>query len=144
MATESLTMEQTRQAAHCNCVVCSPNNHLGFNVKFELADDGSVAATFDCAPQYQGYDRLLHGGVISCLLDGAMTNCLFAHGRHALTAELKVRFHEPVRVAQSARVRAWIVRNTPQLVILESEIVQDERVKVTGQGKFMGRAPTIE
>jgi acyl-coenzyme A thioesterase PaaI-like protein len=35
---------------------------------------------------------MLHGGVISSILDGTMTNCLFAHGTVAVTAELRVRF----------------------------------------------------
>jgi len=66
--------------AHPNCIVCSPRHRCGFRLEFVLSEDGSVHAKFDCSKVFEGYPGLVHGGVISSLLDGAMTNCLFAHG----------------------------------------------------------------
>lgn len=135
--TPSDVMKATRSRAHCHCVVCSPDNSHGFNIRFETADDGSVETEFHCSRTYQGYDNVLHGGVIATLLDSAMVHCLFAYGREALTAELNIRFKEPVRTDCPAHVRAWISQNGRQLTVLQSELVQQGRRKVVGTGKFM-------
>ena len=63
-----------------------------------LQPDGSVEGVFAARAPLEGYSGLLHGGVAAAFLDGAMTNCLFAHGVRALTAELTVRYREPVAV----------------------------------------------
>jgi acyl-coenzyme A thioesterase PaaI-like protein len=126
--------------AHPNCFVCSPGPRSGLHLQFVLLDDGSVQARFDCDEAFEGYPGLLHGGVISALLDGAMTNCLFAHGQQGITGELKVRFRHPVVTDRPAIVRAWIDRSIPPFHVLQAELIQDEWVKAKATGKFVERA----
>jgi acyl-coenzyme A thioesterase PaaI-like protein len=73
-------LQGTRAEAHPFCFVCSPSNPMGLALRYSPQPDRSVAANFlgNCA--LEGYSGLLHGGVIAALLDGAMTNCLFARG----------------------------------------------------------------
>jgi acyl-coenzyme A thioesterase PaaI-like protein len=128
-----------RRQAHPNCILCSPHHRSGFRLEFALSDDGSVQAKFDCSEVFEGYPGLLHGGVISSLLDGAMTNCLFAHGHQGVTGELKVRFRHPVITDRPAVVRAWIDRSIPPFYVLHAELIQDEWVKAKATGKFVER-----
>ena len=74
------------------------------------------------------------------LLDGAMTNCLFAHGQQGITGELKVRFRHPVVINRMAIVRAWIDRSTPPFHVLQAELIQDEWLKAKATGKFVQRS----
>ncbi|MCK4600842.1 MAG: hypothetical protein KAU28_00145, partial [Phycisphaerae bacterium] len=60
----------TGSRIHKNCVVCSPSNKRGLGLEFVLSEDGAVEATFSCDNAFQGYANMLHGGVISALLDG--------------------------------------------------------------------------
>ena len=142
MITESTsdTFRAIQTKAHGTCVVCGVANGRGLQLEFHASEDGVVQASFDCQRAYEGYANILHGGVISALLDGAMTNCLFAHGHPGVTAELTVRFRHPVYTGASVNVRAWIERCTPPLHVLRAELVQDDQVKATAQGKFMDRA----
>ncbi len=103
-------------------------------------EDGSVQARFNCDKVFEGYANVLHGGVVSSLLDGAMTNCLFAHGHPGVTAELTVRFRHPVRTGEAVTVRAWIERCFPHLHVLRAELVQNGQLVATARGKFMDRA----
>jgi uncharacterized protein (TIGR00369 family) len=109
-------------------------------LNFTALEDGSVQAGFACPPACEGYKGVLHGGVIASLMDGAMTNCLFAHGWTAMTAELSVRFRHPVRTHKAATVRAWMDGGTPPLHVLKAEVVQDGQIKATACGKFMERS----
>ncbi len=80
---------------------------------------------------------MLHGGVISALLDGAMTNCLFANGIRALTAELKVRFLLPVNTTDPIRLQAVIQRSGSHLHLLEGKLSQNGILKAKALAKFI-------
>jgi acyl-coenzyme A thioesterase PaaI-like protein len=62
----------------------------------EVDRDGAVHTVFKAHEGLQGYRGILHGGVITALLDAAMANCLFLKGVEALTGDLHVRFLKPV------------------------------------------------
>lgn len=127
----------TRTRAHPHCVVCSPANPLGLGQKFVLQSDWSVEGTFAANKSLEGYPGLLHGGVTASLLDGAMTNCLFARGIHAVTAELKVRYRGRVTVAGKIVVRASLQETHGRLLLLRAELWQDNTLKAVAFGKFV-------
>jgi acyl-coenzyme A thioesterase PaaI-like protein len=126
--------------AHPNCFVCGPEHDFGMRLDFALLTDGSVQAEFHCGEAFQGYPGLLHGGIVSSLLDGAMTNCLYAHGQRGVTGELKVRIQHPVVTGQVAVARAWIDYSASPLHVLKAELIQNELAKANATGKFMEHA----
>ena len=79
---------------------------------------------------------MLHGGIVATLLDGAMTNCLFAQGIRALTADLRVRYRSPVFAAEELTVRAWLESSYHGLFELRAEITQGGSAKTRAHGKF--------
>ncbi len=129
---------------HENCVVCGPSNDRGLHLQFVSLADGSVQASFDCGKAFEGYAGSLHGGVISALLDGAMTHCIFAHGHAGVTAELKVRYRHPVVIDHVAIVHGLIKLYSPPLYLMEAELLQDGQVKATATAKFMDQPQLAE
>jgi uncharacterized protein (TIGR00369 family) len=132
-------LERTRRAAHPLCIVCGQANGCGFGLHFSLRNDGGVEARFQCKVHFQGYEGLLHGGITSSLLDGAMTNCLFAHGIVAVTAKMTVRFRHPIALGAPLVVRACVTRSQAPLHVVEAQVIQDGQVKAKATGKFMER-----
>ena len=120
--------------------MCGPKNKSGLRLEFDTLEDGSVQTYFGCDGKYEGFPGMLHGGVISSLLDGAMTNCLFAHGHTGITGELKVRFCHPVATGRTSRIRAWIEMSSPPFHVLKAELIQDQQVKARAAGKFVEQA----
>jgi acyl-coenzyme A thioesterase PaaI-like protein len=108
-------------------------------VEFLARSDGSVEARFNCNRSFQSYENTLRGGVISTLLDGAMTHCLFAHGKTGVTARLIVRFLHPLFIDQEATIRARMCEYSPPLYVLEAELVQDGKIRTKATAKFMDR-----
>lgn len=86
---------------------------------------------------HEGYRGLVHGGIIATLLDGAMTQCLFAGGIRALTAELKVRFRQPLSLGEQVRVRGWRVSSVHGLHRMRAEITVGRSVLASAEGKFL-------
>jgi acyl-coenzyme A thioesterase PaaI-like protein len=132
-------LSKVRRDAHPKCIVCSSDNENGFQLAFVLTEGGGVEAAFRCETSYQGYPGILHGGVISSVLDGAMTNCLFAHGHQGITGELRIRFRYPVITDRNSVVRAWIESSAPPFHVLKAELIQDQQVKAWASGKFAER-----
>lgn len=130
-------LEALKDQAHPHCIGCSGKNESGLALEFHLRDDSGVEAVFQCDGAYQGYSGFLHGGITSLLLDSAMANCLFAHQVTAVTARLIVRYLFPVKVNQTATVRAWIRDYEPPLFVLEAELEQGGRKAVRASAKFI-------
>ena len=128
---------------HPNCFVCGQANGCGLHLEFTLKD-GQVSSRFGCDKEFEGYPGVLHGGIISSVVYGAMTNCLFAHAVVAMTAELNVRFRSPVVVGRSAKVFAQLLRSDAPLFVVEAKIVQDGKIKVTATGKFLEKPNLTE
>jgi acyl-coenzyme A thioesterase PaaI-like protein len=124
-------------SAHPGCVVCGGANDRGLRLRYAPGDGNRVQAELNCDGSLEGYGGRLHGGIIAAALDGAMTHCLFALGRTAVTAELTVRFRHPVATGRPATVRARLERDLGPLYLLEAELVQDGVIKAVASAKFM-------
>jgi len=96
-----------------------------------------VTAQFELDQTVEGYIGWPHGGITSAILDGAMTNWLFAHGLTGVTAELKVRFRHPVVLNEPTTVTARLERVSQPLYILEAFITQNDQLKVRAVGRFL-------
>jgi uncharacterized protein (TIGR00369 family) len=135
------TLDSFGATEHPWCVICGAATPFGMRLAFDVQSDGSVLATFPCFETLQGYPGTLHGGVISAVLDAAMTNVLFSVGVVAVTAELTVRFLAPVRLGCDAAVRAAIAGTTRRaLYHVRSEIAQDGEVVARASAKFLARS----
>lgn len=109
--------------APLGCIICGPDNPRGLQLGYELTADGSATARWTPAPDWQGFDGIIHGGIISAVLDEAMAKAVNAAGCRALTAELRVRFRHQVAPGEELSVRGWIADCTKRLVKAEAAIV---------------------
>lgn len=135
----SVCLPVVRQESHPDCFVCGPANGHGLGLEFRVIPDGSVEATFPCQPIFAGYPGMLHGGIICTLLDGAMTNCLFAQGFVAVTVDMNVRFRHPVTVSLPAIVRAWLESEGSPVHRLAAEVLQGEQIVATASARFIDK-----
>jgi len=134
------SLSVVRQQSHPECFVCGSANGHGLGLEFQPTPDGAVEASFACEQVFNGYPGMLHGGIICSLLDGAMTNCMFAHGMVAVTADMNVRFRHPVIVNRPATVRAKLNSETDSPIHrLTAEVVQEGQVVATATARFIDK-----
>ncbi len=129
--------------AHRNCLLCGDLNPHSFRLRFSPRPDGGVHAVFFARKLYQGYDGMLHGGVIASLIDAAMTHCLFGQGIEAVTADLQVRFLRAVPCDQLIAVQADVIEHRAPLFRLRGELTLDDCVLARGHARFMQRKGAI-
>jgi len=127
------------QNGHSKCLLCGNLNPRSLNLSFLADGTGGVRTEFKAHNELQGYDDILHGGVIASLLDAAMTHCLFHHGVQAVTADLHVRFVKPVSCNVSLEIRACVLSSYPPLYRLRAEILLDKHVMAWAEAKFIQR-----
>lgn len=101
-------------------MVCGTEQSL--NLQFVKRGENSVLATIDVNPRWQGYAGVIHGGMVSTLLDAAMTHCLFSLGIEAMTASLNVRFEHPTPCIGTLEIRARLRKRKRHVYFLEAEL----------------------
>ncbi len=134
-----MTLITNSRKVHRNCLICGDLNPNSFGLRFSARPDGGVHAVFFARPLYQGYDGMVHGGVIASLIDAAMTHCLFGQGIEAVTADLQVRFLRAVPCDQLIEVQAELVERRSPLFRLRAELRLDDCVLAHGHAKFIKR-----
>jgi acyl-coenzyme A thioesterase PaaI-like protein len=87
------------------CFACGQANPIGLRLRFEDDGDG-IRAEFTPGAQYQGYDGILHGGIIAAALDDAMANLFHRLGRETVTARLEIRYRREAPIGRRLVVTA--------------------------------------
>lgn len=103
------TINNISDRVHPNCVVCSPFNTNGLLLEFISGKNGSVTATFSRGKDLEGYPGVVHGGILSSILDGGMGHCMFSCGQVAVTVKMTKKFQLFVVTNLQAIISANIV-----------------------------------
>ena len=104
------------------CFVCGQDNPHGLRIRFQRQDSGEMTATWTPNPAWEGFRGIVHGGVVSTVLDEAMSKAVAATGSEALTAELRVRFRRHVTSGDVFLIRGWIVKRNRRLIGTEATL----------------------
>ena len=90
------------------CFICGERNPSGLHLNFSM-HDGRVTTEFVPQKIHQGYKDIIHGGIISALLDETMVKAALMQGMPAVTAEITIRFRIPLLVGERVSVEASIL-----------------------------------
>ena len=121
------------------CFACGQDNPIGLRLLFEV--DGlarSIKTVFTPQKIHQGYQDVVHGGIISTILDEAMTKLAFALGYNAVTAKLTVRFKKPLMVGETVVVTGKLTKEAKRAMEAEAVAVKDDGTIIAeAQGLLM-------
>jgi uncharacterized protein (TIGR00369 family) len=110
-----------------NCFVCGQNNPGGLRLHFEIdKEKKTLKTTFVASPAYQGYDGIVHGGIISTLLDEAMAKLAYELGYNAVTASLEVRFKKPAPLLERLSVYGEITEAKGRIIRAKAHVTKED------------------
>lgn len=115
------------------CFACGRDNPIGLKLSFREENDTYIS-TFTPGPEHQGYGGIMHGGLVSTLLDEVMARYLYAKGFTAVTAKLEVRFRHPTPIGQELSICGWITGQRGKMYELAGKITLPDGT-VTAEGK---------
>jgi uncharacterized protein (TIGR00369 family) len=119
------------------CFVCGTKNPIGLKLKFHF-NGKTIKTEFISKKEHQGYLNIVHGGIISTLLDEAMVKLALAMDMPVVTAQMDIRLRKPLRVGEKIIVEAEILHNTKKLLEAYAKAVTEDNVLIAdAKGKLI-------
>lgn len=119
------------------CFVCGEANHIGLRLKFTF-DAGKAFAEFIPQKSHQGYKDIVHGGIISTILDEAMVKAALMQGLPAITGEITVRFRNVLFTEEKTVVEAFIEKMNRKIIDASSVLRKtDNTIIAEGKAKLL-------
>jgi len=119
------------------CFVCGKKNPIGLKLDFSF-DGKTITTEFVPQKEHQGYFNIVHGGIISTLLDEAMVKLAIEMGMPAVTARMDIRLRKALDVGKKITVQAEILRDTKKILDVYAKAVTEDNVIVAdATGKLM-------
>jgi uncharacterized protein (TIGR00369 family) len=106
------------------CFVCGKHNPIGFHLQFQ-DEEGVSTAEFIPKPEYQGYPGVLHGGLLTTLLDELMARPLNVKGINAVTAKMEVRFRSAANIGEKLCARGELINHRGRLYEMKAVVIRE-------------------
>ncbi len=131
-----LNLNKLKRKFHSQCLF-NRQQSLIPDLHFRFDDSGALHGQFSCGELFQGYDGMVHGGIVAAVIDASMAQCLMGHGIAGVTIELSVKYRKPVLIGKKTDVTTRIDSvNCGVLYTLKCEILQNHHLVVQGTGRF--------
>lgn len=94
-----------------NCFGCSPTNESGLHMEFSVNEERDIVASWLSVPDHLcGWGNIVHGGIVSTILDEAMGwAALVLLGKLVLSKSISVEFFKPIFVGKDIRVEGSVL-----------------------------------
>jgi len=123
------------------CFVCGESNDFGLHLEFDVDPATHVSRSkvvFD--KKYQGWDNIVHGGILAAVLDDTMAYALMSLDTMGITTQLTVKYRKPVKVGETLHLEGSVEKVKSRLAyaravgyVIEND---DKIIKVEAEGSF--------
>lgn len=107
------------------CFACGKANPIGLKLKFTPIPNG-VKAEYTPSKVFEGFQDIIHGGIVATLLDEAIAWACRTCGVDAITGEITIRFKKPLITNELVTVCGVIEKNKGKL-LLGSAYIKDKK-----------------
>jgi len=118
------------------CFACGKENPWGLKLSFKKEGE-LVRAEVVFHENYVGYPGIIHGGIVTTVLDEAMAKALLFQGVVAFTVEITVRFRRKTSPAVPYTVEGWVEEKRRNLYYTGSRLMSGEKILAEARGKFL-------
>ncbi len=122
-----------------NCFACGTLNTHGLQLALHAAGDRAWA-DLAVSDRFEGWDGIVHGGILCTILDEVMAWSFVARDIWAVTARMNVEFRRPVAVEQAIHAEGRVLEVRRRLVLVEGEIrdAADGTLLARAEGTYVG------
>ncbi|MCS7287008.1 MAG: PaaI family thioesterase [Anaerolineae bacterium] len=101
------------------CFGCGKSNPIGLKLRFKN-EEGTARCEFIPGPEHQGWPGVVHGGILSTVLDEALGWAALFHGKKTVTGKLEIRFRKPAKIKEPLHIESKITRDRGRFLIAEA------------------------
>ena len=102
-----------------------------------IIKDRKIYAKYVFEKSFEGGPGLVHGGILSTVLDDMMGYATFTQNLFCVTANLNVNFRAPSPVDKEFELYAWVKEVDGNKVYAESVIQSEDAIHVEADGLFI-------
>lgn len=127
------------------CFGCGPGNPSGLKMRF-FSDQESLVSCLRVPGHLCGWDNLVHGGVITTMLDEIMSwSAIYLLKKMILTKKISVEFMKPILIETDLMVQGRVLRVEGNREAVVEGCILDEKksVRATAKGTFALLKPKI-
>jgi acyl-coenzyme A thioesterase PaaI-like protein len=122
------------------CFGCGALNPHGLHLVFYPREDGlGVWSPWTPEQVHEGYTGIVHGGIISAVLDEVMAWSLYQRQIWAVTAKIEITFRKPVEVGVATRAVGQIDANRGRLIQMSAALrrAADDTLLASANASFI-------
>jgi uncharacterized protein (TIGR00369 family) len=111
------------------CFICGKKNPIGLKAEFTVDPQKRRAETrLQIGAEFQGWQGVTHGGIISALLDEICAQACMCCGLSVVTSEMKIRFRAPVPTGSVVTVIGEVIGERRRLVDVKGWLEVDGKI----------------
>ena len=103
------------------CFGCGEKNPCGLKLKFDW-DGQTTSSQFTPTELHQGWQGIIHGGILTSLLDEAMAYAACFAEVGGVTAVMETKFRRPVAIGEPLGITAWVSKKTRRFAETEARL----------------------
>jgi acyl-coenzyme A thioesterase PaaI-like protein len=137
--TEHVTIEKPEGQY---CFACGTANPIGLNLQF-YRNDKMICSDITLGKYHEGWENIVHGGIISTLLDEVMSwTIMYFKRSFFVTRKMQVKYVRPVAVGRPLNVRGRLLESeNPKTVNVRAELLsEDGKILARSLGEFVLRS----
>lgn len=119
------------------CFVCGPDNDTGLRASFTCDKEQQRSfCRLTIGESFQGWQGMVHGGVIASLLDEASIYAGRGLAEQLVTAELSVRYRKPVAVGQEVTVQGEVLERRRKVLKVLARLEVDGELHAEAEARI--------
>ncbi len=121
-----------------NCFACGTENPIGLKLSFYRQGE-YVCSDITLGKNYEGWENMAHGGIVSTLLDEVMSWAVIYFKRiFFVTRRVKIKYIRPVPLYKLLTVKGKMIEGGNRRLCKAKGLIQDEdeNILVRGEATF--------
>ena len=123
---------------YTNCFVCGKDNPIGLNIVF-FRDQNKIKAEFIPESKHQGFKGIVHGGILSSILDEIMgRTAIITRDVMTMTVEINIKYRKKALVGEKIIFAAQMTKDLGRMIEAQAEARSEDGTLLTeAKGKFI-------
>jgi uncharacterized protein (TIGR00369 family) len=121
------------------CFVCGIQNPIGLKLDFYYDENYDEIVSNAVFPRhFQGWQGVLHGGLVSTVLDEIMIKAAIQKGFKCVTGELNIKFKRPALLKNEFTIKGKVIETRRRMILTEGCVMDaDDTIIATATGKLI-------
>lgn len=121
-----------------HCFVCGLENHFGLKLRFYETGPGEVTAEYAVPEHFQGYPGVVHGGIVTAMLDEAAGRAHLngEYTRFMFTGKIEIRFRQNVPIGKPLKIVGRVEKSKSRMASSTGTIIGPDG-KVLAEAKIL-------